>query len=124
MNRITGFAAVAAIAAAMTTSAFAAAPTATAPATTPPAASAPAAPAAATKAPMAQKTAERHESMSRKRVEAIQAALNQSGETVKVDGILGHKTTAALKDFQQKHGIKATGRADKATLSQLKVANS
>lgn len=59
--------------------------------------------------------------MSRKRVEAIQAALNNNGEQVTVDGYWGAKTSAALKDFQQKHGLKATGHIDHSTLGQLKV---
>lgn len=60
--------------------------------------------------------------MSRKRVEAIQTALNNMGEQVAVDGIWGPKTGRALKSFQQKHNLKPTGRADAATLQQLKVA--
>ena len=55
------------------------------------------------------------------RVEAIQTALNNNGEKVSVDGLLGRQTRGAIKDFQQKHGLKATGHADQATLEQLKV---
>lgn len=58
---------------------------------------------------------------SRRRVETIQAALNNNGESVSVDGLWGAKTSAALRDFQQKHGLKATGHIDRTTLSDLKV---
>jgi peptidoglycan hydrolase-like protein with peptidoglycan-binding domain len=63
----------------------------------------------------------RHGSMSHKRVKAIQAALNSMGGQIAVDGRWGPKTEGALKDFQQKHGLKVTGHADAATLQQLKV---
>jgi peptidoglycan DL-endopeptidase CwlO len=76
-------------------------------------------------APMAQSgpapKAVHHASMSRERVEKIQAALNNNGESLAVDGVWGSKTRAAVKDFQQKHGLKPTGHVDSATLDQLKV---
>jgi peptidoglycan hydrolase-like protein with peptidoglycan-binding domain len=65
-------------------------------------------------------TAHRH-GMSRNQVEAIQAALNNNGEHVAVDGIWGMKTASAVKDFQQKHGLKPTGHASRATVEQLHV---
>ena len=60
-----------------------------------------------------------HKATSQNRVKTIQTALNNNGEQLNVDGKLGPKTVAALKDFQQKHGLKVTGHADKATMSQL-----
>jgi peptidoglycan hydrolase-like protein with peptidoglycan-binding domain len=57
----------------------------------------------------------------RREVEAVQQALNQQGSNLKVDGKLGSKTREALKEFQQKNGLKPTGRLDKATESALKV---
>jgi peptidoglycan hydrolase-like protein with peptidoglycan-binding domain len=63
----------------------------------------------------------RHASLSRKKIEAIQTALNGSGEQVAVDGRWGPKTRTALADFQKKHGMKPTGRANAATLDELKV---
>jgi peptidoglycan hydrolase-like protein with peptidoglycan-binding domain len=63
-----------------------------------------------------------HHAMSSKHVKAIQAALNQNGAQLNVDGRWGPKTRSALMDFQQKNGLKATGHADKATLDKLNVS--
>jgi peptidoglycan hydrolase-like protein with peptidoglycan-binding domain len=63
----------------------------------------------------------RHASLSRKQIEAIQTALNGSGEQIAVDGRWGPKTRTALADFQKKHGMKPTGHANAATLDELKV---
>lgn len=54
-------------------------------------------------------------------VKAIQKALDKSGAKLKVDGLMGKQTEAALKAFQSKHKLKVTGTADKATLKALKV---
>lgn len=53
-------------------------------------------------------------------VKSVQEALNKQGATLKVDGKMGGKTKAALKSFQQAHGLKATGKLDKATKAALK----
>jgi peptidoglycan DL-endopeptidase CwlO len=63
-----------------------------------------------------------HAMMHSKHVKAIQAALNQNGEQLSVDGKWGPKTHGALMDFQQKNGLKATGHADKATMQKLNIA--
>jgi len=86
-----------------------------------------AAPAAATTQPSSQMPAttmpmHHHMAMHSKHVKAIQAALNGKGEQVTVDGLWGPKTRAALKDFQQKNGLQATGHADKATLQKLNIS--
>ena len=60
-----------------------------------------------------------HMAMSRKHVEAVQAALANSGQTVAIDGVWGPKTTEALKHFQKAHGLKATGHLDHATRDAL-----
>lgn len=54
-------------------------------------------------------------------VKAIQEALNKSGDKLKVDGLMGKSTRAALKKFQSEHKLKATGTANKATLKALGV---
>lgn len=70
--------------------------------------------------PQAQSSASaKHAAMSRANVEQVQQALNGAGEKTTVDGKWGPKTEAALKQFQQQHGIKATGRLDQATKKQL-----
>ena len=54
-----------------------------------------------------------------KGVMALQEALNKSGATLQVDGRMGKNTRAALKDFQSKNGLKATGKLDKASRAKL-----
>jgi len=54
-------------------------------------------------------------------VKAIQKALDKAGAKLKADGFMGKMTKAALKAFQTKHGLKATGVANKATLKALGV---
>jgi peptidoglycan hydrolase-like protein with peptidoglycan-binding domain len=58
---------------------------------------------------------------SQREVRQIQAALRRSGERVKVDGRWGPKTSAALRDYQQKNGLQASGELDDATLQKLNV---
>jgi peptidoglycan hydrolase-like protein with peptidoglycan-binding domain len=55
-------------------------------------------------------------------VKAVQQALKDKGHDVgDVDGRMGPKTQAALRDFQQKEGLKATGRGDAETMAKLGV---
>jgi peptidoglycan hydrolase-like protein with peptidoglycan-binding domain len=54
-------------------------------------------------------------------VKAVQGALNKEGYKVKVDGLMGKHTRAALERYQKKNGLKVTERADKATLAKLGV---
>jgi peptidoglycan hydrolase-like protein with peptidoglycan-binding domain len=56
-----------------------------------------------------------------KSVMAVQEALNKSGAKLKVDGLMGKQTRAALKKYQAANGLKATGQADKATRAKLGV---
>jgi peptidoglycan hydrolase-like protein with peptidoglycan-binding domain len=37
------------------------------------------------------------------------------------DGIFGYKTLAATREFQSRHGLQATGKADPGTLQVLKA---
>jgi peptidoglycan DL-endopeptidase CwlO len=60
-----------------------------------------------------------HGMLSHRRIEAVQQALNSSGDKIKVDGIWGMKTEAALKQFQEQHHLKVTGRLDRATDKQM-----
>lgn len=55
-------------------------------------------------------------------VKNAQEALNRNGATLAVDGKMGKKTIAALKSFQKKNGLKATGKLDAKTKSALGVA--
>ena len=55
---------------------------------------------------------------------ALQAALNRAGASpaLKVDGIIGPLTRAALRAFQGAHGLPVTGEADPATWAALAPA--
>ncbi|HYM30547.1 MAG TPA: peptidoglycan-binding domain-containing protein [Candidatus Cybelea sp.] len=57
--------------------------------------------------------------MSRHRVEQVQAALANSGETLPIDGIWGKQTRSALRDYQKQHGLRASGQLNRATLRKL-----
>jgi peptidoglycan hydrolase-like protein with peptidoglycan-binding domain len=59
---------------------------------------------------------------SAEQVKAIQQALKDAGhDPGEVDGKMGPKTQAALRDYQQKEGLKATGRLDSETAAKLGV---
>lgn len=62
-----------------------------------------------------------HGMMGQKHIASVQQALNGNGAKLAVDGKWGPKTEAALKQFQQQHGLKATGHLDHATREQLKL---
>ncbi|MBI4525858.1 MAG: peptidoglycan-binding protein [Deltaproteobacteria bacterium] len=58
-------------------------------------------------------------------VKKAQQALKQKGHNPgPVDGIIGPKTQAALRDFQQTQGLSATGTLDTATKQALGIENS
>jgi peptidoglycan hydrolase-like protein with peptidoglycan-binding domain len=54
-------------------------------------------------------------------IKQAQEKLSSKGHDVQADGVLGPKTQAALKEFQQKEGIQASGRLDQETLAALGV---
>jgi len=55
-------------------------------------------------------------------VKAVQQALKDKGhDPGPIDGKMGAKTKAALKDFQKAQGIKESGRLDNDTMSKLGV---
>ncbi len=62
-----------------------------------------------------------HKVVGNAHVKAVQKALDKSGAKLKVDGLMGKKTEAALRAYQKKHSLKVTGTADKATLKSLGV---
>ena len=55
-------------------------------------------------------------------VKSAQEALNKEGANLTVDGKSGPKTRAAIKSYQQAHGLKATGKLDKATKAALNIS--
>jgi peptidoglycan hydrolase-like protein with peptidoglycan-binding domain len=60
--------------------------------------------------------------MSGEQVKAVQQALKDKGhDPGAVDGRMGPKTQAALRDFQSKEGLKTTGRLDAETMAKLGV---
>ena len=52
---------------------------------------------------------------------ALQTKLNEQGATLTVDGEFGNQTVKAVKDWQVNHGLPASGIADGATLTILKL---
>jgi peptidoglycan hydrolase-like protein with peptidoglycan-binding domain len=52
-------------------------------------------------------------------VSALQDALNKNGAKLKVDGQMGGKTKAALRNYQKANGLKVTGMADENTKKKL-----
>ena len=111
------------LSAAASVGAFAQTPAKTTPSpAAPPATSAPApAKPAAHKSTAAVPTKAADHQMSRHRIEEIQAALQSNGETLSVDGVWGPKTSSAMRDYQTKNGLKATGRFDHATAQKLSL---
>lgn len=59
--------------------------------------------------------------VSRHEVMQIQSALNQSGDHLSVDGIMGPHTRSALRSYQRLHGLQPTGKPDPQTLQRLGV---
>lgn len=65
-----------------------------------------------------------HPPLSRDQVEALQAALNERGHDAgPEDGILGSGTRNALRDFQDKAGLRADGYPDPESLERLGVTD-
>lgn len=53
--------------------------------------------------------------------EAQQALKDKGFDAGPIDGVMGPKTSAALKEFQESQGLKTTGQLDAQTLSALDV---
>lgn len=52
----------------------------------------------------------------------LQEALKEKGyQPGPVDGLIGSQTSAALREYQQKEGLRVTGRADAETLGKLGI---
>ena len=55
-------------------------------------------------------------------VKSVQQALKDKGnDPGPIDGHMGHKTEAAVKDFQKANGLKETGKVDKETADKLGI---
>jgi len=56
------------------------------------------------------------------RLHAVRAALKQRGYNAgPTDAVMGPRTAQALRSFQQREGLRVTGRPDSATLTALGV---
>lgn len=51
----------------------------------------------------------------------VQEALKADGTAMECDGMMGPKTRAALKAYQQKKNLKVTGKIDKETLKAMGI---
>ena len=75
--------------------------------------------------PEASKNGPSQDTADRAQVKAVQQALKDKGhDPGAVDGEMGPKTEAALRDYQQKEGLTATGTADAETMAKLSAAAS
>jgi peptidoglycan hydrolase-like protein with peptidoglycan-binding domain len=61
-------------------------------------------------------------SQSPEMIKQVQEKLSQAGHEVQADGIMGPKTQAALKEFQEQKGLQASGQLDQQTLAALGVS--
>jgi peptidoglycan hydrolase-like protein with peptidoglycan-binding domain len=57
-------------------------------------------------------------------VRQVQQQLKDQGHDIAVDGQMGPQTQAALKEFQKKQGLEASGELDAGTMSALGVTGS
>ncbi len=72
--------------------------------------------------PAAKRARSARSPVSREQVSAVQRALKERGhDPGEVDGALGPRTRAALREFQKKEGLRVTGRPDAPTLARLGV---
>ena len=55
-------------------------------------------------------------------IKQVQEKLSAAGHNVQADGIMGPKTQAALKEFQQSKGLDASGELDQKTMAALGVS--
>ncbi len=56
-------------------------------------------------------------------VRELQEALNANGASLQVDGKMGSNTRNALRNYQQSHGLPATGSLDQKTRQNLNIVN-
>jgi len=61
-----------------------------------------------------------HESSTRT-IKDVQEVLNKEGYKLKVDGLIGRHTRAAIEEFQKIKGLAVTGKPDEATLAKLNI---
>ena len=55
------------------------------------------------------------------RIAKVQAGLKEFGnDAIEIDGLMGARTTAAIKEFQSLFGLKVTGEADQAVFAKMK----
>jgi peptidoglycan hydrolase-like protein with peptidoglycan-binding domain len=60
----------------------------------------------------------------RETIRQVQEQLNSKGHSLTTDGVMGPRTRAALKEYQQSQGISASGSIDQQTLGALGIASS
>ncbi len=80
--------------------------------------------AAACLLPLAQATAQTSSDSSdpgegRAQIMRVQQDLNDNGFNVPVNGVMGSQTVAALRAYQQQHGLPPTGQIDGQTFTEL-----
>jgi murein L,D-transpeptidase YcbB/YkuD len=73
--------------------------------------------------PKQQAAVQTGQNTSRQEVEQLQQALNHNGANIEADGVWGPRTSQALADYQQSHGLNASGILDSQTRGELGLSN-
>ena len=68
-----------------------------------------------------EQTLDQHQSLSQKQIKQVQKRLNQQGHSLVVDGIFGPNTKKAVKNFQKRHQLVASGELTAPTLENLGI---
>jgi peptidoglycan hydrolase-like protein with peptidoglycan-binding domain len=60
--------------------------------------------------------------LTKDQIRLVQQRLKSEGaDPGPIDGVMNHRTEAALRQYQEKHGLPISGTADDVTLKQLQI---
>jgi peptidoglycan hydrolase-like protein with peptidoglycan-binding domain len=65
---------------------------------------------------------EQRQLMTKDQIQKLQERLKAEGaDPGPIDGVMNSRTEAALRQYQEKHGLPVSGAADEATLRRLQI---